>query len=197
MMSTFPVREISFNCKEFPSEMSISQSDSRYVGFALRLSCNESAAPGDIFSPGFSSLSSSSTNPVAVFDFQSVCYFENIEKVGCRMIQLSHTWICHWCNGRFRGWNATNILHHVPKNTGKTDIKACTGSIPMNTLAAFQSFRHHKLGLTELKGLHSNALSDRILENQQSIAMIQNSFFVVCFLLSLLLYLYDVHFSCA
>jgi hypothetical protein len=113
MMSTFPVREINFNCKEFPSEMSISQSDSRHVGFALRLSCNESAAPGDIVSPGFSSLSSSSANPVAVFDFQSVCYFENIEKVGCRMTQLLHTWICHWCNRRFRGWNATKVLHHV------------------------------------------------------------------------------------
>jgi hypothetical protein len=61
MMSTFPVREISFNCKEFPSEMSMSQSDSCHVVFALRLSCNKSAAaPGDIISPGLSSLSSSS-----------------------------------------------------------------------------------------------------------------------------------------
>jgi hypothetical protein len=164
MMSTFPVHEISFNCTDFPSEMSMSRSDSRHVGFASRLSCNESAAAGDIVSPGFSSLSSSSANPVAVFDFKSVWDFENIE-------QSLQTWICHWCNGRFCGWNAMKVLNHVSKNTGKTDIKACTGSIPMTTLAACQSFCHHKLGLTELKYLHSDALSDCTSENQQSLAI--------------------------
>jgi hypothetical protein len=140
MMPTFPVREIAFNCKEFPSEMSMLRRDSPHVGFALRLSCNKSAAPGDIFSPGFSSLSSSSANPVAVFDFQSVWDFENIEKVGCCMTRLLQTWICHWCNRRFRGWNATKVLNHVSKNTGKTDIKACTGTIPMNTLSVTTSW---------------------------------------------------------
>jgi hypothetical protein len=55
------------------------------MGFALRLSCDKSTAPGDIVSPGFSSLSSSIANPVAVFDFQSVWEFQNIEKVGCCM----------------------------------------------------------------------------------------------------------------
>jgi hypothetical protein len=170
-MTTFPVREIAFHRKEIPTERSMSRSDSRHVGFASRLSSDESTAPGDIVSPGFSSLSSSSANPVAVFDFQSVWEFENIEKVGCRMTRSSQIWICHWCNGRFRGWNATKVLNHVSKNTGKTDIKACTGSIPMNTLAAFQSFRHHKSGLTESKRLHSDALSDRISENQQSLAI--------------------------
>jgi hypothetical protein len=148
----------------------MTQSDSRHVGFASRLSCDESAAPGDIVSLGFSSLSSSSANPVAVFDFQSVWDFENIEKVGCCMTRLSQTWICHWCNRRFCSWNATKVLN-VSKNIGKTDIKACTGSIPMNTLAAFQSFRHHKSGLTESKRLHSNALSDCISENQQSLGI--------------------------
>jgi hypothetical protein len=171
-MSTFPVREISFTCEFASSENMSSSRGGARSGFASRPSPSvDSPVPGDVVSPGFSSLSSSSTHPITVLDYKSVWDFENVEQFGDRSIPSSMCWVCHWCNGKFRGWNATKALSHVSKSLGKTDIKACTGTIPIATLTKFQVFRDHKSDLSSAKRQHNEALADRNSENQQSLSI--------------------------
>jgi hypothetical protein len=166
-MSTFPVHEIL--CSRVLSEriMSLSRSDTRLSGVALRPTSNEEDSLVEVVSPGFSSLSSLSTNQVIAGDITCVWDFPKLERTGRTGDTASQSWKCLWCNGKFRVRHATKALIHISKATGKTDIKACTGPIPIATLAVYRAFRNNRQGLSTAKRQHIDALADRNLENQQ------------------------------
>jgi hypothetical protein len=161
-MSTFPVREIVYRRRT----MSVPRSDFlATVGTPSR-----PIDMCDVISPGLSSLSSSSAQTASCSsDSKSSAWdFEKVERIGTRE---SPAWKCGWCGRTFKGWNATKVMNHVAKATGKTDIVSCTGSIPKATLSFFQAFRCKKMGMSALKRQHGEAIVDTISENQTSIAV--------------------------
>jgi hypothetical protein len=112
-------------------------------------------------------VTTSTPNPVVAL--KSVWEFEKIEKRG-GPDPFSRCWHCGWCGLTLKGWNATKALNHVSKAKGNNDVKACSGAIPLNTLALFQAFRHEKCGAATVKRRHKEAFSDSISVNQQDLS---------------------------
>jgi hypothetical protein len=57
--------------------------------------------------------------------------------------------------------------HCSTKTQGKTDIKACTGNIPQEIMAALLAFKHTKRnGLSTMKQVHNKAFGDELSHNQ-------------------------------
>ena len=65
--------------------------------------------------------------------------FEHIEKFGGPE-DATKKWRSNWCGLTLKVLNATKALSHVTKTPGNNDVKACSGNIPKDTLAAFQKF---------------------------------------------------------
>jgi hypothetical protein len=70
-----------------------------------------------------------------------------------------------------KGWNATKALNHVTKAVGNNDVKACTGSIPKESLSVFQAFRFKRMGSASVKRQHEEAFSETISNNQNSLSV--------------------------
>jgi hypothetical protein len=122
---------------------------------------SEVISSGNVFSPGQSSYVSSvttSTTKIKVEEILSVWDFPRVEKLGSKGVLQTQTWKCGWCGSIFKGWNATKVLNHCTKTHGKTDIKACTGNIPREIMAALLAFKHTKTGLSTMKRLHNEPL---------------------------------------
>jgi hypothetical protein len=171
MSATFPVRSICFCTGWSPLEnMSGLQSDPLVVGGTASrpLSC------ADVLSPGFSSLSLSSTHHqnVSLDEVKSVWDFPGVEKLGSSGGVMS--WKCCWCHSTFKGWNATIVMIHeskFSKTSGQSDIKVCTGKIPKEILELFQTYWNRASGMSSVKRQHSEALLDSIANDQISIAV--------------------------
>jgi hypothetical protein len=112
-----------------------------------------------------------STTKITVEEVLSVWDFPRVEKSGSNRVLQTQTWKCGWCGSIFKGWNATKVLNHCTKTQGKTDIKACTGNIPREVMAALLAFKHTKTGLSTMKRLQSEAFTDVLSHNQMTMAV--------------------------
>jgi hypothetical protein len=75
------------------------------------------------------------------------------------------------CGSTFKGWNATKVLNHCMKTTGKTDIKPCSRNIPKEVLALLLAFKHKKMGVSTMKQQYLEAFADDISTNQMFMAV--------------------------
>ena len=121
---------------------------------------------GDSAEAHSSSLPSSSMTMV----LKSVWEFEKIEK-NQGTDEKSRSWTCGWCGKTLKGWNATKVLHHVTKAKGKTDVQACTGTIPAETLALFRTYGNLKEGSASVKRKQNEAFAESVSVNQKSISV--------------------------
>lgn len=175
-MSTFPVAEICFRTGWSPSAI-MSASRSYPSGVEEGSASRPQADDSNPFSPGISSLSSSSTTNHQLFtrsvdEVKSVWDFPGVEKHGNSIPSSSQTWKCCWCKSTFKGWNATKVMNHLSKTAlGRIDIKVCNGNIPKETLAFFKAYRIRANSYSSVKRQHSEALTDVIADNQTSIAV--------------------------
>jgi hypothetical protein len=162
--STFPVRFVSFQ-RRSPEHIGVMSSDVSELGGG-----SSSAA----VTPGSKGSKDSTPSSSAVAEVKTVWDFEKMEKRG-GPDAFSKSWYCGWCGLSLKGWNATKALNHISKAPGNNDVKACSGAIPKNTLAFFQSFRFQKLGAATLKRQHKDAFAEKVSENQHSIAVMFQS----------------------
>jgi hypothetical protein len=130
---------------------------------------------GNVFSPGQSSFVSSVTTSTTKIKVEeemlSVWDFPKVEKLESNGVLQTQNWKCWWCSSIFKGWNATKAMSHCTKTQSKTDIKACTGNIPREIMAALLAFKHTEMGLLTMKQLHNEAFADELSHNQTTMAV--------------------------
>jgi hypothetical protein len=173
-LPTFPVRFVCFLGEQTKNSTMSSQGTS--VDIDVDDEDSGFISSGNVFSPGQSSFASSvtttSTRPqIKLEEMLSVWDFPLVEKLGSKGDVRTQIWKCGRCGSTFKGWNATKVLNHCTKTTGKTDIKPCSGNIPKEVLASLLSFKHKKMGVSTMKRQYSEAFADDISTNQMSMAV--------------------------
>jgi hypothetical protein len=169
-MSTFPV-DFVFFVKPRTSTSSVS---SRRPRPPLVADTEEEVSDLGTSSTSVVTTGTAASAPNPAVTLKSVWDFEKIEKRGGPDV-FSKYWHCGWCGLTLRGWNATKALNHVSKAAGNNDVKACTGPIPLNTLALFQSFRHEKSGAASVKRRFKDAFADSVSVNQLDLSVMLES----------------------
>jgi hypothetical protein len=173
-LPTFPVRFVCFLGEQTNNSTMSSQGTS--VNVDVDDEDSGFISSGNVFSPGQSSFASSVTTTftrtqIKLEEMLSVWDFPLVEKLGSKGDVCTQIWKCGRCGSAFKGWNATKVLNHSMKTTGKTDIKPCSGNISKEVLALLLAFKHKKMGVSTMKQQYSEAFADDILTNQMSMAV--------------------------
>ena len=101
-------------------------------------------------------------------EVRSVWDFETIQKNGSTKADAS--WTCLHCNLQFKHWNATKVLYHLTKVTGK-DVRICKKPHDPEEKALYRSFLNQKdKSNTELKERKDN-FEALVGEGQQSLVV--------------------------
>ena len=99
---------------------------------------------------------------------KSVWDFDHVSRSGT--CKADHQWKCLWCNQTFRHWNATKVLYHLAKVTGK-DVRICKASHDKKSQELYWSFVRSKEKASSGMEARAEALSQVLGEGQQSLAV--------------------------
>ena len=181
-MSTFPVCCVIIHRRRARTQNAMwsweegsSMSSRSFAGRTSLGAASELTSPSALDSVAVSLATDSPSSHDIHLGYKSVWDFEKVKRIGGPEPK-TRKWQCGWCGLKLSSWNATKALAHVTKASGNNDVKACTGTIPKETLARFRSFRFVKKASATVKRQREDAMTDVVSENQQSLSvMVQNS----------------------
>jgi hypothetical protein len=98
----------------------------------------------------------------------SVWTFEKVEQTGEKRAEGG--WKCLWCNNHYKGWNATKVLRHLTKVTGR-DIRPCKARIDPGALTFYRSYMQSKEDTKAETKQNAVLFQEGVSEGQQSLAV--------------------------
>lgn len=100
----------------------------------------------------------------------SVWDFEHVQKNGSPIDKRSQTWTCAWCKQCFKHWNATKVLYHLSKISGR-DVRICKANHDKIHKELYKSFLKDKDKSQASCEARASQMEDMVNDGQQSLAV--------------------------